>query len=175
MFLVAFLIVAAFPFEIFTFNVFVADVAQKLIGEDHVVNGISVYVNNADPKGSRAASRQSAQGSIMPFQYSGFSSRGGPGQSSSSRYFGGNNNPSFGQPSSGLNQGASGFNNSNVGYNAMNPAVLAAALDTWNTMVNGMFASGAAQGRPAWQNNNNDMKKDANPSNWSGKGDFKWS
>jgi len=157
-----------------SFNIFVAAVAQKLIGEDHVVSGISVYINNADPK--KAANRQPAPGSAMSFQYQGgYSGRGGPAQASGSRYFGGNNNQSFGQPSSTMGQGGSGFNG-NVPYNSMNPAVLAAALDTWNTMVNGMFASGAAQGgRPGWQGNNNDMKKDGNPSNWSGKGDFKWS
>ena len=153
-------------------------VAQKLIGEDHVIKGVSVYINNADPKGSKDSNRQpssSAHGNNMTFEYTHtYSNRGNPGPSGSgsSRYFSGNN-PSFNQFPSSMSQNNPGFSGGNMPYSSMNPAVLAAALDTWNTMVNGMFASGAAQARQ-WPGNNSDMKKDGGHGNWGGKGDNKW-
>ena len=171
------------------FFVYVVDVAQKLIGEDHVISGVSVYINNADPKGSKDNQNRHNNSSMSPFQYgSGYSGRGNP-SNGNSRYFGGGGsggapNPAFDprnsqQFSNPMGQGNSGmgFGNSNPAFNSVSPAFIAAALDSWNTMVSGMFgAQGRGGGNPGggnWQNN--DGKKDHGGPNWGGKGDAKWS
>ena len=156
-----------------------------------MINGVSVYINNADPKGTKeqqANRRAGVVGSGMPFQSASFPGRGGSGMPNAARYFGnsgvGNqlftdsrHSLPFSNPMAQSSSAGGSFNANSMGFNAVNPAAIAAALDSWNTMFGGMLAAGASQGRnaSAWQNSNNDMKKDGNPGGWNGKGDTKWS
>ena len=157
-----------------------------------MINGVSVYINNADPKGSKDNNARAGDMSTggMPYQYGASAAVGYGGARGSAqnnqRYFGNvPNNPmaQFNDPRNSnpfpnpmAQNSAANFNPASMpGFNSMNPAVLAAALESWNNMLSGMFAGAAQQGRAGasgWQNN--DMKKDGNPGSWNGKGDAKW-
>ncbi|CAK8688846.1 unnamed protein product [Clavelina lepadiformis] len=168
------------PFRAFAFVTFHDNaVAEKLIGEDQVINGVSVYINTADPKGTKdqQTNRQQSPQEGMPYQHgAGYGNRSSGFSPDQGRYFGGNNynrESSFsGMPPQ--NSGSGNFGNNSGGFNMMNPAVLAAALGSWNNMLNGMFngGGGGGGGRGSGWQNNTDMKKDG--PNWN-KPDGKWS
>nr|CAB3266817.1 Tardbp protein [Phallusia mammillata] len=172
------------PFRAFAFVTFRdSAVAARLIGEDQVINGVSVYINTADPKGTKEQSKPNTEN--MSYQYQSGSSR----SNQSGRYYGAAPN-SQGQysgdmqpnlpynPAGGMGV-AGGQGNFSGGFNMMNPAVLAAALGSWNSMLNGMFGEQMAQNmnkrpggsgnRPGWPTD----VKDSPP--WNNKGDTKWS
>jgi len=123
------------PFRAFAFVTFEdAEVAHSLIGEDLVVNGCSVYISNADPKRKRNTQQQQQQGG---YGFSNYSQGGG--------FDGGHHSHSGGPPRYGgyNNQGGppphqQGGNFPNNNQFNMNPAMLAAAISSWSSMMNGM-------------------------------------
>lgn len=164
--------------------VYISAVAARLIGEDQVINGVSVYINTADPKGSKDQNKSNTDNMpTYPYQ------SGGSRQNQGGRYYGaapssqgqysGDVQPNMSyNPAAAMgvpgNQG-----NFSGGFNMMNPAVLAAALGSWNSMLNGMFGEQMAQNmnkrssgsgsRPGWPTD----VKESPP--WNNKGDAKWS
>nr|NP_001071830.1 Tardbp protein [Ciona intestinalis]BAE06721.1 Ci-Tardbp [Ciona intestinalis] len=184
------------PFRAFAFVTFRdSNVAANLIGEDQVINGVSVYINTADPKGSKETAMKPGN-ERWPNQQ-GFNPRAMQEQRGQDpRYFqGAGQMPHAGNAygvqspmATGQNVGGNypnvpqgpGFNMMN-----MNPAVLAAAIGSWNSMLNGMFTEnsmmpGQGQGQGQGRGNgavgwasSQEGKRDGSQS-WGNK-DEKWS
>jgi len=173
-------------------SVFLA-VASRLIGEEHMINGVSVYINPADPKGSKdqkSALANAPDQLAFPFAPGNFTARA---QQQNARYFGAPNNAGpystdmqANNPYSAAMASAvtaqPGFSAGN-NFSMMNPAVLAAALGSWNSMINGMFGDQMAanmnkrtmgQNRQGWQGHG-ENKGDGASASWGNKTENKWS
>uniref|UniRef100_H2ZBU8 RRM domain-containing protein n=1 Tax=Ciona savignyi TaxID=51511 RepID=H2ZBU8_CIOSA len=179
------------PFRAFAFVTFRdSNVAAALIGQDHVISGVSVYINTADPKGSKESAHRGGN-DRWPNQQQGFNPRGMHDQRGQDQRFYGGSGPTqrggngYGPqpqpPMPGGPNAAANYQNPSQGFNMMNPAVLAAALGSWNSMLNGMFTdpmmqgagAGARGGGAAGWPANPDQKREGSQS-WGNK-EEKWS
>uniref|UniRef100_V9KE85 TAR DNA-binding protein 43 n=2 Tax=Callorhinchus milii TaxID=7868 RepID=V9KE85_CALMI len=112
------------PFRAFAFVTFADDqIAQSLCGEDLIIKGVSVHISNAEPKHLNSRQQLDRTGR--------FGSQGGYG-----------NQGGFGNSRGGGGLGGSPTSNSGMNFGAfsINPAMMAAALQSsWGMM--GMLAS----------------------------------
>ena len=129
------------PFRSFAFVTFVdADTAQSLIGEDHIVKGVSVHIGNPEPKRKRQEyqnnQRDNYNGSSGRAGYSSYDDDDGYGNQQHYRS-GIQDHGSYGRGHPGSNLNHFPGNDGPGGFN-MNPAMLAAALNSWSSMMSGM-------------------------------------
>nr|XP_039248483.1 TAR DNA-binding protein 43-like [Styela clava] len=154
------------PFAFITFDD--EDVAASLCGEDHIINGVSVFTSSADPKSKSPAQNQgfnNNMGASGGGASGGFYSSGGGGFDGRNRQMrdherggwnrshGGGSNPMASNSDSGGSFASNSApsppsfpgmpgNPNQFNMNLMNPAMLAAALGSWNQMLNGMMGAG---------------------------------
>ncbi|KAJ1145246.1 hypothetical protein NDU88_011537 [Pleurodeles waltl] len=138
------------PFRAFAFVTFADDeVVQSLCGEDLIIKGVSVHISNAEPK--QNTNRQFARGGgRFDGNMGGFGNQGGFGPNRGGSAGGGG----FGGPP-GSNMGGGGGGGGagmNFGAFSINPAMMAAALQSsWGMM--GMLAG--QQNQPGGPPRNN--------------------
>lgn len=160
------------PFRPFAFITYEdEETARNLCGEDHIIKGVSVYTSSADPKAKNSSGPPGAMG--QGGGYNNRQQQGQRGQDSKYNQWSRGPGTSMGQsggympgPPGGSSPGHAmasgnmmgpppqgygamgpgpGPNPNQFNMNMMNPAVLAAALGSWNQVLTGMMGSGGPQ------------------------------
>lgn len=127
------------PFRAFAFVTFSdSEVAQSLLGEDHLINGCSVHISAAAPKNSEKNQQDRKQLDHMQGQFQKQQQNWGGGQKR-------------GGPPGGLDMGGMGQMALGMGPFQLNPAVVAAALGQAGLGLLNFANQGQNQGPPSDQ------------------------